>query len=193
MATETIKNIIFGVMFFLLFAGMLAYGLRKTRLAKIAYFLMGSGWLLLLLIDIFGTTDSFRLGMDNVESNKYNIPLIDSTMQLFELDNDKRVYVTTNYKWNDSTAFHYRKEVSTNIFGIYKITDEFINRKAGKSLFWIFNTTGVFRDSGSVFYLQTLGDMNNSTNDTINKSEAVKMLKDWQVYNKTFLVYKGIY
>jgi hypothetical protein len=194
MTTETITTIVFVVTVFLLFGNMLASGLKKARLAKISYALMALGWILLLVIDIFGTNSNrFTFGMDNVVSNQYHMPLIDSTMLLYRMDKDRRVYVTTSYKWNDSTAFHYQKEVSTNIFGIYKITDEFINRKVDKSLTWTFKTPSFFRDSSSVFYLQTLGDIRNSTNDTITKPEAIKILKNWQVFGKAFREYQGVY
>ena len=194
MTTNTITNIIFGATFLLFFASMLATGLEKKRLAGITNLLMGLGWLLLLLITIFGNNnDRFRIGMDDTESNKYKLPLTDSTMQLIELDKDKRVYVTTNYKWNDSIAFHYKKEVSTNVFGVYKITDEFISRKAVKRLIWTFNTPGIFSDSSSIFYLQTLDDITNSTNDTLTKSQAVKVLTDWKLFDKIFSGYEGVY
>ena len=136
-----------------------------------------STWLFLGVYDMLRLHDFWLpeyLGF-NME---YNLPLLDSCMYVYKIDDELIRHV--NGCDNESIA-HNIKETTYDLFDIYDVTDEFYNRKTRETLVYYFVKPNIIRDSVREVYFE---------GDTLTKAQGDSILKEWGIYERAYTFWR---
>jgi len=188
MTIETLAWIVIGSLFA---TGFILKFIGKPRFVVIAAAICWiSGCLLYIVLKSMEIdNDRYDLMSDIELMKKYHLSQVDSSMALISADKNSREYFAYNFKRDTNAVFHFRKEITLDIYDVYKVRDEFANGKIHKDLIWIYRIPNWFRDSSSVYYLRSWDDIRDEHPDTLTKPQFIKILNDWGLKDKIFKEY----
>lgn len=172
------------------FIGLLLY-LQENKLklsnigkniGKVALYFIG---VLFALLQIQGRTNSYYLRSEQSFWLKYHIPQIDSTM-IYEYS-FKSMETYTSYSRN--SILHYRKLIDKDIFDVYSVTDEFVNKKENLILKSEFIKPNILRDSARYFTLDKWRIKSNSIPDTIPEVKFDSIIHAWGLSDRLYKIF----
>ncbi|MFB6319034.1 MULTISPECIES: hypothetical protein [unclassified Saccharicrinis] len=179
MKTTTILFILIGLIATAAFIGLIII-LKSPDTKKGEKILKKSGSLLLTVLLIsFIFSDLHRDYSIYEEQNtwkKYQLPQLDSLMYLNIIETK-----WSNYRsLSQDSIYHSGKIIRFDLFDIYSIEDDFINKKQDKILTLKFIKPNIIRDSLRVMTLKTRSDyMNKLPIETLTFSQFDSVLTDW--------------
>ena len=183
MKTSTLFYIIAGILLLVVIIGYIIYlTAKKDKIGLII--LKKAGYILVVLIFLeMIYSDQHRdysLRHDQDTWTKYNLPQIDSLMHLH----------TTSPRWayykssSTDSIIHSSKMILYDLFDIYSIEDDFINKEQDKLLTIKFVKPNIIRDSSRIITLSTKSDYKGILPiDTLTVSQCDSVLTDWGLRN----------
>ncbi len=147
----------------------------------------GAMILLIIIIDIvYSDKDrNYSLYKHQEIWDEYNLPQIDSMMHINNLDSD-RIYFRSRSR---DSIYHSSKKVVYDLFDIYSIEDEIVNRQQDKVVTIEFVVPNIIRDSSRLITLRKRSDyMGKLPCDTLSIIQFDSLIAEWgldeRIYTK---------
>ncbi len=138
----------------------------------------GAMILLIILIDIHYSDMDRNYSLYKYQEiwDEYKLPQIDSMMHINNLDSD-RIYFRSRSR---DSIYHSSKKVVYELFDIYSIEDEIVNKQQDKVVKIEFVVPNIIRDSSRLITLRKRSDyMGKLPCDTLSIIQFDSLIADW--------------
>ncbi len=155
---------------------------KQNQAGKVGKTVLKLIFVLLLINFICQDTNNYSLSSSQSEWEELQVPQIDSTLYLSQLNGRNITY----YSYRKDSIVHSRKRIEFDLCSTYKIIDDFDNKKEGLRLELTFVKKSLIRKEKRINILLKQKDYNFIAVDTISEIQKDSILKAWGFDNKLY-------